>query len=197
MEEYAGIKFKTVFARKDSPQDPRIEELIRWCRRFTELGLATGGSGNMSFRSLNGFIVSRTAGHLGLLKADEFVEVLKTDPSRNELTVAGAYEPSSESTMHAAIYEARPEIAAVFHGHHDKILRRGRRLGLPITEREQPYGTPEIVREILQILGQNNFFLIRSHGFVSLGKSMDEAGRTTEAVLASLLSPLSKTHPSS
>ena len=188
MEEYVGTKFKTVFAKKAAPEDPRIDELIRWCRRFAELGLAPGGSGNMSFRSRNGFIVSRTAGHLGLLKADEFTEVLKTDLSRQELTVMGRHEPSSESMMHAAIYLARPEVSAVFHGHHDKILRQGKRLGLPVTGCEQPYGTPEIVQEILQILGQHHFFLIRNHGFVSLGRSMDEAGQHAEAVLTKLLS---------
>ncbi len=187
-EIYTGTKFKTIFASRTPPHCPQINELIKWCRRFAELGLAPGGAGNMSFRSRNGFIVSRTAGHLGLLKADEFTEVLKTDLAQRELTVAGAHEPSSESMMHAAIYETRPEVGAVFHGHHDKILSQGERLGLPVTAHEQPYGTAEIVREILQILGPNHFFLIRSHGFVSLGKSMDEAGQHTEAVLTKLLS---------
>lgn len=188
MEVYVGTKFKTVFTGKQPPADPRVDELVRWCRRFAELGLAPGGSGNMSFRSPAGFIVSRTAGHLGLINADEFVEVTKADIEKKELTVTGAHEPSSESMMHAAIYAERPDVGAVFHGHHDRILSQGERLGLAITEREQPYGTPEFVREILKILGKNSFFLMRNHGFTALGKNMDEAGRITEAVLSRILS---------
>jgi ribulose-5-phosphate 4-epimerase/fuculose-1-phosphate aldolase len=186
-EVYTGTKFKTVFASKKAPTDPQINELIKWCRRFAELGLAPGGSGNMSIRSGGGFIVSRTAGHLGLIKADEFVEVLKADVERRELAVNGSHEPSSESMMHAAIYAARPDAGAVFHGHHERMLAEGERLGLAITEREQPYGTPEIVREVLRTLGKNNFLLIRNHGFASIGANMTQAGRQTEAVLARLL----------
>lgn len=188
MEVYVGTKFRTIFAGKTPPASPHINELISWCRRFAELGLAPGGSGNMSFRSKDSFIVSRTAGHLGLIKADEFVEVLKADIASKELTVMGAHEPSSESMMHAAIYAARPEVGAVFHGHHDKMLRQGEKLGLAVTEHEQPYGTPEFVQEILKILGKNKFFLMRNHGFVALGKDMEEAGRNTEAVLSRVLS---------
>jgi len=186
-EVYTGTKFKTVFERKIPPRDAQIDGLVRWCRRFAELGLTPGGSGNMSVRSAEGFIVSRTAGNLGLIKPDEFVEVLKADVERKELCVAGAHEPSSESMMHAAIYEARPDVGAVFHGHHDRMLAEGGRLGLATTEREQPYGTPEIVREVLAALGQNQFLLIRNHGFVAIGANMEQAGRRTEAVLARLL----------
>lgn len=91
--------------------------------------------------------------------------------------------------MHAAIYEARPEVGAVFHGHHDRMLREGEKLGLPVTGKEQPYGTPEFVREILQILGRKKFLLIRNHGFVSLGATMEEAGLNAETVLSRLLAP--------
>jgi ribulose-5-phosphate 4-epimerase/fuculose-1-phosphate aldolase len=186
-EEYVGTKFKTVFARKDPPKDARIDELIKWCRRFAELGLAPGGSGNMSIRSKDGFIVSCTAGNLGLIKAEEFVEVLKADIPGRELTVAGAHEPSSESMMHAAVYGARPEIQAVFHGHQDRLVEEAEQMNLPVTAQEQPYGTPEMANEILKILGKNLFFVMRNHGFVALGESMHETGLKTEEVLARFL----------
>ena len=185
-EEYVGTKFKTIFARREAPQDVRMSELIRWCRRFAELGLAPGGAGNMSIRSPSGFIVSRTGISMADIQPEDFVEVLKVDVPKRELTVAGAAEPSSESMMHAAVYETRPEIHAVFHGHCDKLLSAADRLGLPITAREQPYGTPEIVMEILKVLNKHPFFLIRSHGFVSLGATMDEAGNQAEQTISRL-----------
>ena len=46
--------------------------------------------------------------------------------------------------------------------------------GVPVTAREQPYGTPELVAEILQVLDGHKLVIMRQHGFVSLGGTMEE-----------------------
>jgi ribulose-5-phosphate 4-epimerase/fuculose-1-phosphate aldolase len=112
--------------------------------------------------------------------------VLEADRDARQLTVAGLYEPSSESLMHAGIYAARLEVDAVFHGHSEKLLADAERLGLPLTAREQPYGTPELVAEILEVLDGHKLVIMRDHGFVSLGGTMEEAGRVAEDVLKKL-----------
>jgi ribulose-5-phosphate 4-epimerase/fuculose-1-phosphate aldolase len=137
----------------------------------------------VSVRTPAGFIINRTAGDLRTITAGEFVEVSKTDMAGRELTVAGAYEPSSESLMHAAIYAARPEVNAVFHGHSERLLHRASTLQLPVTEKEQPYGTPELAAEILRILEWQKIFVMRNHGFVTVGRTMAEAGRWVEHIL--------------
>jgi ribulose-5-phosphate 4-epimerase/fuculose-1-phosphate aldolase len=88
--------------------------------------------------------------------------------------------------MHAGIYEARPGVNAVFHGHHDRLLAEAERLGLRVTAHEQPYGTAELVAEILNALDGHMFVIMRNHGFVSFGKTMTEAGRIAEEVLRQL-----------
>ena len=88
--------------------------------------------------------------------------------------------------MHAGIYAARSEVDAVFHGHSEKLLAAAERLGVPVTAREQPYGTPELVAEILQVLDSHKLVIMRQHGFVSLGGTMEEAGRTAEEILKRL-----------
>ncbi len=181
-EVYAGTKFRTVFARRAVSGDERLGQLLKWCRRWAVLGLVGDTVGNLSFRTVNGFIINRTAGDLGGITRQEFVEVLEADRDARELTVAGLYEPSSESLMHAGIYVARPEMNAVFHGHSEKLLAAAERLGLPVTTREQPYGTPELVAEILDMLGGHKFVIMRQHGFVSLGRTMDEAGNQAEEI---------------
>jgi ribulose-5-phosphate 4-epimerase/fuculose-1-phosphate aldolase len=123
---------------------------------------------------------------LGGITRQEFVEVLEADRDARQLTVAGLYEPSSESLMHAGIYAARPEVNAVFHGHSDKLLTEAERLGLPVTMQEQPYGTPELVAEILRMLDGHKLVIMRQHGFVSLGGTMEEAGRHAEEILKRL-----------
>lgn len=182
-EEYVGTKFRTIFARRAVSGDERLGELLKWCRRFAALGVVGDTVGNLSVRTVSGFLINRTAGDLGAITRQEFVEVIRADMALLELTVAGLYEPSSESMMHAGIYESRPEVHAVFHGHSAAILESAERLGIPVTAQEQPYGTPELVAEILKIAGKHNFLVMRNHGFVSLGKTMEEAGRRAEELM--------------
>lgn len=183
-ELYSGTKFRTTFTQRDPPADERIPELVQWCRRFAELGLASEGAGNLSFRSASGFIVSRTAADLASIEPEEFVEVIRTDPAKREVTASGAHEPSSESLTHAAIYGARPDVNAVFHGHSDELLGAATRLGLPLTEREHPYGTPELAAEVVTMLRGHLLLVIRNHGALFLGRTMRESGRRAERVLA-------------
>jgi ribulose-5-phosphate 4-epimerase/fuculose-1-phosphate aldolase len=182
-EVYVGTKFRTVFARRAVSGDERLGELLKWCRRWAARGLVGDTVDNLSFRTANGFLINRTAGDLGGITRQEFVEVIQADRGRAELTVVGLYEPSSESLMHAGIYAMRPEIHAVFHGHNQRLLAEAERLGLPITAGEQPYGTPELVAEILKALDGHRFVVMRNHGFVSFGASMEEAGRVAEEIL--------------
>ena len=65
---------------------------------------------------------------------------------------------------------------AIFHGHSDDFLKYGDKLSLPITEKEQPGGTIELMREVVNVLDNNSFILIRNHGFISLGDSIGTAG---------------------
>lgn len=185
-EIYVGTKFRTVFASREPPHDKRVGEMVDWCRRLAKLGVVGNTVGNLSFRSANGFIINRTASDLGSITRDEFVEVLRADIQERELTVAGAFEPSSESLVHAGLYEARPEVNAVFHGHDERLLQQAERLGLPVTQSEKPYGTPELVDQVLRIIDGHDFLVMRNHGFVSLGRTMHEAGTRVEEMLVRL-----------
>jgi len=183
-EGYVGTKFRTVFAGHEPPRDARLDELVNWCRRFARLGIVGKAMGNLSFRTANGFIISPTGTDPTTIAREQFVEVVKADVAKRELTVRGVGEPSSESMMHAAIYAARAEVNAVFHAHSDELLAAATRLELVVTEREQPYGTSELAAEIMKILDGHDFFIIRNHGFVALGRTIDEAGRRVEDMLA-------------
>jgi L-fuculose-phosphate aldolase len=185
-ELYVGTKFQTRFARRAVPSDQRVGELLQWCRRFAALGVVGDTVGNLSIRTAQGFLINRAAADLGAMTRQELVEVLEADIAARVLTVVGVYEPSSEAMMHAALYAVRPELNAVVHGHSDELLAAAERRGWPVTEREQPYGTPELVAEIQKILDGHDFFVLRNHGFVALGQTLAEAGRRVEEALARL-----------
>jgi len=97
----------------------------------------------------------------------------------------GKNKPSSESMLHYAIYAGRKEINAIFHGHSKEILKYGDKLGV-VTEKEMSYGSIELIEEVLKILDKNDFVILKNHGFLSLGKNMEEAGKLVLEKLESI-----------
>lgn len=178
------VSFKTSFTDKRPPVDPAIEDLKRWCVRFHNLGLTPvyeGSSlGNLSFRpekGKNAFII--TASQLKLknnLTEDAFVKVHSCDPDRTIVHASGTREPSSESMLHFEIYRKRNEINAIFHGHCGAILERAEEMHIPVTHKEEPFGSAALVRRVLEILDDNFFIVMRNHGFIALGTDMKYAG---------------------
>ncbi len=181
---YQGVKFRTVFRSHDAPSHPKLEELKKWCSLFQKTGLTpayeSGTYGNLSFRSEDfeqGFIITGSClGRKDELEDRCFVEVASVDGKAGIVYAIGTREPSSEAMLHAAIYDKRSEVNAVFHGHCDKILQSAEKLGLPVTEKEEAYGTKELVDSVMKILGNKQFVIMRNHGFISIGGSMEEAG---------------------
>jgi ribulose-5-phosphate 4-epimerase/fuculose-1-phosphate aldolase len=78
--------------------------------------------------------------------------------------------------LHWVIYRKRKDVNAIFHGHYGKILRYSRELSLPSTLKNEPYGTIELAKRVLDILDDHDFLIMKDHGFISLGKDMDKAG---------------------
>ena len=98
----------------------------------------------------------------------------------------GLKEPSSESILHYAIYRNRPDVNAIFHGHSALILANADTLNIPSTSREQPFGSIELVDSVLEILGTGSFLIMKNHGFLSLGPTMEDAGNTVLRICAKL-----------
>jgi S-methyl-5-thioribose-1-phosphate isomerase len=188
---YEGVKFKTEFLSRKIPEDKRLEKLKYWCKIFHEKNLAPpypGGSyGNLSFRIKDKelpFIITGTS--IGLkdsLKRDSFVKVENCDLEKRTIYVHGVREPSSESMLHYMIYQKREDINAIFHGHCEEILTQAENLNLPVTLEEESYGSVKLIDSVLKILDSNNFILMKNHGFISLGRSMEEAGEQTIKIL--------------
>ncbi len=179
-EIYSGIKFKVTFDKNRKPVSKKSELLKAWSRKFSELGLApryeNGCGGNLSFRTSGGFIITAAGSDLGKLDDSDLVEVLAADISTRQVFVIGVKEPSSESILHHEIYQRRHDINAVFHGHDDLVLRYNSQLKLPVTEKEHPYGTIALVWAVTRLL-KDDYILLKNHGFLALGKDMDEAGK--------------------
>lgn len=184
-----GVIFLEPKIRNAAHYNKQINELIMWGKRFAEAGLLEAGgerkAGNLSFRTGCGMVITASGANLAKLTPKDFVEVLDwgTGKERNVVFARGGKEPSSESIIHHEIYRRRGDAKAIMHGHCGKILDNTKKMGLPITKKRQPYGTEKLVWEVTGALGKNNFMVVKGHGFVSLGKTINLAGKNALKVL--------------
>jgi ribulose-5-phosphate 4-epimerase/fuculose-1-phosphate aldolase len=189
------IRFNIIFVSDEIPSDTKIEKLKEWCERFQKNGLTPeiegNYTGNLSFRLKEGFIITASG-----LKSKEslgnacFVRVKSYDEVGNTIYVEGNKQPSSEAVMHFLIYQTRMEINAIFHGHNDTIVANAEKLKLPVTVKEYEPGSLELAKEVLRTLEDNNLIVIKNHGFISLGKTMKEAGKQALTTLRQSKDPI-------
>lgn len=184
---YGGVKYKLIRTGSQIPVHPWLGEIQKWCTIFDEQNLAPfyeGGShGNLSFRVDEGsdsFII--TAANSSLKESitdDKFYEVSKVDTDHLKLYASGSEDkkPSSETMLHDAIYKRRPEVMAILHGHCEAITKNASKIGIVTTNEFVESGTTKIVDSVIEVLDQNNFIEIKDHGFLSLGNTIEEAGK--------------------
>jgi ribulose-5-phosphate 4-epimerase/fuculose-1-phosphate aldolase len=185
-EKYTGPKFKTVLEKKKLSQNQEVRELIFWCKKFDKLGLTPKegrwSAGNLSFRKKEGFIITGSSKDMAKINIEGLAFVKKCDSKKKEAHVQGLTLPSSETFLHWFIYKKRKDVKAIFHGHNKKILEKATKLKIVQTKKERPYGTIQLAKEVLKVLNKNNFIILKNHGFLSMGKSMKEAGKLAISV---------------
>jgi len=102
----------------------------------------------------------------------------------------GRYEPAGEKYIHTEIYRARPDVQAVVHGHPEhciacSLVNRPFRPvyyraaqffpEVPILDYPGQIDTVEKGRRVASALGGGKGLLLRGHGIVTVGASLDEA----------------------
>ena len=171
------------------PLRAQREAISRLGREMIEQGLTKGVGGNLSERGNEGRIAISPSGIPYDEITPEMVPVVDADGER----IAGDLEPSSETPMHAMIYERRPDVGAVVHTHSPyatTFATLGRPIPpthylvsyvgdqIPVTEYEQP-ATEALGREATEALGESyNACLLQNHGVIAVGDSAEEALET-------------------
>ena len=166
-------------------------EIVLFGRKLLESGLVTGTGGNLSVRSGRFAALSPSGVEYGLMKPEDVV-VVDMDGRVKD----GRLKPTSEMSLHLALYLSRPDIAAVVHTHspyacvmaclgreipvfHYLVALAGRKI--PVA----PYacfGTPELARSAAGSMGDGKAVLLANHGMVSVGRSLSGAFRIAETV---------------
>jgi L-fuculose-phosphate aldolase len=160
-------------------------EIIAVSQALDAAGLMPNKSGNLSCRLPGGFLVTPSGVPYRQLQPDQLVEIGLEEGPR-----PGGHRPSSEWRMHAAIYAARPEVAAIVHTHSPRataLACAGR--GIPAFHymialaggdiRCLPYatfGSEELAAHAVNGLEGRRAVLLSNHGVVAVGTSLERAG---------------------
>jgi ribulose-5-phosphate 4-epimerase/fuculose-1-phosphate aldolase len=164
-------------------------QLIEWRDKMHELKQIGHyadiniGYGNISVKTDDGFLISGTqTGDVYPIKFEHFTLVTDYDIQANSVTCRGEIKASSESMTHAAVYEADNSINAIIHIHNQKLweLLMDK---VPTTQKEVPYGTPEMANEIFRLfketkVKEEKIIVMAGHdeGIISFGANLKEAG---------------------
>ncbi len=186
--------YEPVVLSPQPPNDPRIASLIWWAARLSELGFTPsygpGDHGNLSCRTSTGLLISARETEKARLQPDQFVDVVAKDVSQAgsgpvRIACRGPRLPSTDAWMHLRIYGLRPDIHAILHGHDRAALANAAALRLPITTCSAAAPSRSLVDEVCELAKSYDYLLMRDHGFLALGASIDEAGELARRVNAS------------
>ncbi len=201
------IKFQLDFQAGPAPRPGLLRELNAWRRIFLSLGLLGQdparyegfGFGNLSRRLPDGadaaFLISGTqTGHLQELLPRHYATVLHCEPSANRLAACGLCKPSSEALSHGVLYNCEPLIHWVMHLHSPVIFNQRLALGLPATDPDSAYGTPEMAEEIGSLVRERDnaapgLLVMTGHqdGILAFGPTASATGSLVVTTLASAL----------
>jgi L-fuculose-phosphate aldolase len=157
-------------------------------------GLLSQTSGNLSVRPTSGALcITPSSLEYDRMTDDDIVVC-----DRSGAVLVGDRVPSSETPLHCAVYDARPDVAAIVHTHSPYATTLAV-LGYPIPSVHYmiaslgvtqiqiapyaTYGTPELAASV-----RDNFaaparaVLIANHGVVAAGASLKQAADAAETV---------------
>jgi ribulose-5-phosphate 4-epimerase/fuculose-1-phosphate aldolase len=194
---YTGVKFTCHQLSPSFSSKDNLVQLNRSAWLFSQLGLAPlhddGAYGNFSCRGENDpeFFISKS----GMIPVEEFTpeqfcHITACDEEKMSLDYHGLAVPSSEAFMHHLIYQNRSDIGSILHGHCAIMTTLAEEIGLPVTPQFFEYGTEALARAGLELAESEDFFILKDHGFVSLGEDINIAARQTYSIMHQLLSLL-------
>jgi L-fuculose-phosphate aldolase len=166
-----------------------LADLLRYGKKMVERGLVSAHAGNISTRIGKAMLISARGSMLDELE-EKIVQVTLEPPSPLD------HLASSELPMHRAIYR-HTEANAVFHGHgrfsiieslitdaaHVTPMDSESAYYLPIIPIiDAPPGTEELGQAAAVALKEHRGALIRGHGVVTKGMSIEEAYATLAVI---------------
>ena len=162
------------------------QEMIEKCRLLEKMGYFIGTWGNISVRIPEGFLVTPSRVEYAVIEHGDFVTVSLEGTVRE-----GHRLPSSETEIHRAVLNKKPDVGAIVHSHSPcatavSCLRQTIPVfvedmaqiigGAVRTTRYVPAGQHKrIAEEVANTIGEENAVLLANHGVMCCGRNLEEA----------------------
>ena len=177
-----------VYGRAQMVQKAR-EAVLRGCHEMAAKGYALGTSGNISAR-VEGkplFVITPTSRPYDRLRPEDIVLA-----DMEGHIIESRWKPSIEFSLHRAIYLRRPDAAAIVHTHSAAATAAASIKGLLTilavdietigylggdlqVAAFEPPGSEALAQKTTEALGKGLGVLMRSHGAIGIGRSVEEA----------------------
>jgi 3,4-dihydroxyphthalate decarboxylase len=167
------------------------------CRILAKLGLFKETTGHVSARSGGGrtmLIRGRGGDETGLIFTRP-ADIVPANFDGAPLKIRAGLKTPNEACIHGEIYKKKPHVGAVVHAHPPSIVLtsmagialrpiyggydpQGMRLALaniPVYQSSLTLHTVEQVHAMLEVMGENDCCILRGHGVVVAGKTVEQA----------------------
>lgn len=161
-------------------------EMIEKCRLLEKLGYFIGTWGNISVRVPEGFIVTPSRVEYAVIEPRDFVTV-----SLEGTVLAGHRLPSSETEIHRAVLNKKPDVGAIIHSHSayaTAVSCLHQAMPVFVEDMAQIIGGEvhctryvpagqhkKIAEEVANAIGEENAVLLANHGVMCCGRNLEEA----------------------
>ena len=167
------------------------KELVKIAKYLNNKDINRGSSGNLSFRTTNGFIITPSSIPNKKLNEKSCIQMSFDGTYKNKL------KPSTEWRIHRDIYIKRKDIFAIIHTHptfstaiacmnvnippfHYMISIAG---GDDIKcSKYATFGTEELSKNVIKALENRNACLMANHGLIVGDKDLKSASKLTEEI---------------
>jgi ribulose-5-phosphate 4-epimerase/fuculose-1-phosphate aldolase len=161
-----------------------LKEQLALCLRMLEHNGIIDYNGHASIRHGDGMLINIGSAQRSQLTADD---ICLTD--LNGQVLEGAGKPPLEFHLHAGIYKARPDVGAICHAHpkwstyltmtghpYLPVFAQGTLVHpVPLLDTPDSINSPEMSARLCKTLGDRPAALMKSHGAVTVGASIQEA----------------------
>ena len=166
------------------------------CRILAKLGLFKETTGHVSARNGKDQMLIRGRGpkETGLLFTKPS-DILLADLEGQSLERRAGLKPPNEAVIHSEIYKARPEVFCVVHAHppsvvlcsmagielrpiycgYDPSSMRLSLKGIPVYPHTLTLNTKDQVYAMQKIMGSSDVCILRGHGLITVGTSIQQA----------------------
>jgi ribulose-5-phosphate 4-epimerase/fuculose-1-phosphate aldolase len=186
------------FQMQNRQGDARLAKNVALsCQILAKLGLFKETTGHVSARRTSGaamLIRGRGREESGLLFT-KARDVVAADFAGQKLDKRSVLKTPNESVIHGEIYKARPNVGAIVHAHPPSIVLtsmagiklrpifggfdpRGMRMaikGIPVYPSSLTLHKVEQVHEMMAVMADNDICVLRGHGVVVCGSSVEDA----------------------